>query len=144
MRWTGLPSKPVMLAVRVPVLALAAILAWGCAAPSRPVTPPVATGPVAPPATPAAPPLALPPSTLTEAQQALHVLSRLTYGARPSDLEAVGRVGLAAWIDSQLRPERLDDHVAEARVAALRVPGLSPRALMDAFPPPNLERRPGM
>ena len=47
----GLPSKPVMLAVRVPVLALAATLAWGCAAPSRPATPPVATGPVTPPAT---------------------------------------------------------------------------------------------
>jgi len=137
-------SKALMLAPRLRVLALVA-LAWGCAAPGpRPPAPPsaVATPPV-PATAPAAPP-ALPPSTLTETQQALHVLSRLGYGPRPADLERVRQVGLAAWIDDQLHPERLDDRVAEARVAALRVPALSPRALMEAFPPPNPERRQGM
>ncbi|HEV8675132.1 MAG TPA: DUF1800 domain-containing protein [Methylomirabilota bacterium] len=135
-----------MLATRRPLLLLVVLLAWGCAgrAPSpRPAAIP-SPGSLPPAPRPAAPAVALPATSLSETQQALHVLNRLGYGPRPGDVDAVRQVGVAAWIDAQLHPERLDDGLAETRLAGLRVPTMTPRALMEAYPPPNLERRQGM
>jgi uncharacterized protein (DUF1800 family) len=125
---------------------LSLLVAWGCAAPTA-SPPPAPAPPVAAPAAAAAPPPAPPPSvpatSLSETQQALHVLDRLGYGPRPGDVEAVQRLGVAAWIEAQLHPERLDDGAAEARLASFRVPSMAPRALMDAYPPPETFRRQG-
>jgi uncharacterized protein (DUF1800 family) len=38
-----------------------------------------------------------------------HALNRLTFGPRPGDAERVTRDGLAAWSDTQLHPDRIDD-----------------------------------
>jgi uncharacterized protein (DUF1800 family) len=119
------------------VLLLAVALVAGACAPGRPPVAP--TGPTPGAVAPPAP--GLPPSSLTESQQALHALSRLGYGPRPGDVETVGRAGLAAWIESQLHPERLEDGGADSRVAALRVVAMTPRALMEAFPPPSPGQR---
>ena len=51
-----------------------------------------------------------------------HVLNRLTFGARPGDVERVGAIGLAAWIDQQVHPARIDDHAAEAMLPSLEHP----------------------
>ena len=59
--------------------------------------------------------VALPPaSTVAEReqtadQQVQHVLSRLTFGARPGDAQAVRAVGVDAWISRQLEPSRVPD-----------------------------------
>lgn len=45
----------------------------------------------------------------TALDSAFHALNRLAYGPRPGDVEAVARGGVMAWIESQLRPERLAD-----------------------------------
>src|SRR3970282_1475401 len=95
-------SKPSMPALgRLPLLLLLAL--WGCTA-----APPAATPPPAPraaaPTAPANPPPALPPSTRSETRQSLHVMNLLGYGPRPGDLEAVRRIGVAAWIEAQLQP----------------------------------------
>jgi uncharacterized protein (DUF1800 family) len=45
-----------------------------------------------------------------------HVLDRLTFGARPGDLDRVRAMGLPAWVDQQLHPSRIDDGAAEARL----------------------------
>jgi uncharacterized protein (DUF1800 family) len=125
---------------RLPLLAALAL--WGCTA----VAPPAGVPPGSPVAAPGAAPieLLLPASPLSETQQALHVLDRLAFGARPGDVEAVRRMGVAAWIDAQLHPERLDDRAAESRLAALAVPAMTPRALMDAYPLPQVATRQGM
>lgn len=77
-----------------------------------------------------APPRPLPPSpvppaadlrTQTADQQAVHALSRLTFGARPGDLEAVHEMGVDRWIDRQLHPERINDEKAEAWVRQFEV-----------------------
>jgi uncharacterized protein (DUF1800 family) len=47
-----------------------------------------------------------------------HALNRLAYGPRPGEIEKVQRAGLAAWIDDQLNPQRVDD----AAVAPLLPP----------------------
>ena len=51
-----------------------------------------------------------------------HALSRLTYGARPGDVERVQRISLATWIDQQLDPSGLDDSAL-----ARRLPQAAPR-----------------
>ena len=45
----------------------------------------------------------------TADQQVQHVLSRLTFGARPGDVQAVRAVGVDAWIARQLEPARVPD-----------------------------------
>jgi uncharacterized protein (DUF1800 family) len=51
-----------------------------------------------------------------------HALSRLTFGARPGEVDRVRSMGLAAWIDQQLHPSRIDDRAAEAMVPVLDSP----------------------
>jgi uncharacterized protein (DUF1800 family) len=51
--------------------------------------------------------------TQTADQQAVHALSRLTFGARPGDLDRLHAMGTDRWIDDQLHPERIDDAKAE-------------------------------
>jgi uncharacterized protein (DUF1800 family) len=45
-------------------------------------------------------------------RQALHILSRLTFGARPGDLEQIRRVGVDRWIDLQLHPDQVAEDAA--------------------------------
>ena len=46
---------------------------------------------------------------LSKDKQAVHVLSRLTYGPRPGDADDVRRIGVEKWIARQLRPEQVPD-----------------------------------
>jgi uncharacterized protein (DUF1800 family) len=135
MRSRGHASKPAMPPARLVPL-LVGVVAWGCTTAPLPPAPRAAVPGPMPPAASAA----LPASPLGETQQALHIWNRLGYGPRPGDLQRLREGGLVAWIDSQLHPERLDDRAVEGRLASLRVPAMSPRALMEAYPPP----RPGM
>ena len=48
----------------------------------------------------------------------VHVLNRLGFGAAPGDVDRVRASGLAAYIDQQLQPERIDDAAMAARLAA--------------------------
>lgn len=45
----------------------------------------------------------------TADQQALHALNRAAFGPRPGDVQKVRAMGVDAWIDQQLHPERIDD-----------------------------------
>ncbi|MEO5589204.1 MAG: DUF1800 domain-containing protein [Gemmatimonadaceae bacterium] len=42
-------------------------------------------------------------------QQVIHALNRLTFGARPGDVQRVRAMGLDKWVDQQLHPERIKD-----------------------------------
>ena len=53
------------------------------------------------------------PREQTADQQLSHVLSRLSFGARPGDMQRVREMGVDGWIDLQLHPERIDDAAAE-------------------------------
>ena len=48
----------------------------------------------------------------------VHVLNRLGFGPAPGDVERVRAIGLAAYIDQQLHPERIDDCGMTTRLAA--------------------------
>jgi uncharacterized protein (DUF1800 family) len=77
---------------------------------------------------------------LAEDRRALHLLSRITFGPRPGDLEKVRATGARALLERQLHPERIDDSAVEARVAALRTLSMIPSELVEASPPPRLAR----
>ena len=56
---------------------------------------------------------------LTETERVAHVLSRLTFGARPGDAERVASMGVSRWIDHQLRPAAIDDSALDAALASM-------------------------
>src|SRR5262245_35253158 len=59
-------------------------------------------------------------------RQALHVLTRLTFGPRPGDLDQVRRIGVDRWIDQQLHPDQVVERATlETKLkelATLRMP----------------------
>ena len=57
--------------------------------------------------------LTLPASPLSEDERILHALNRLGYGPRPADLARVKAMGLAAYVEEQLNPDRLPSPAIE-------------------------------
>ena len=107
----------------------------------------VATAPVttptlaaAAPAPTVAPPRAPAPSVRGD-RQINHVLSRLTYGARPGDPERVRAIGVSAWIDRQLRPRTIDDAATERALAELTTLQMPITALLREYPRPDAKLR---
>ncbi|MGE0043635.1 MAG: DUF1800 domain-containing protein [Vicinamibacterales bacterium] len=91
---------------------------------------PLAAGPGAAPAIP------------NDEASVTHALSRLTFGARPGDVERVTRMGLAAWIDSQLDPAAIDDDAVQGRLARLETLSLDAATIArDYIRPARQERR---
>ncbi len=45
-----------------------------------------------------------------------HVLSRLAFGPRPGDIEALKKIGIPAYIESQMAPQSIDDAAIEAKL----------------------------
>jgi uncharacterized protein (DUF1800 family) len=58
---------------------------------------------------------------LSAAEQIDHALARVTFGPRPGDRERVGRIGIAAFLEEQLHPERIDDGRVEAELKRFAV-----------------------
>src|SRR5436189_3067802 len=71
----------------------------------------------------------------------LHVLNRIGFGARPGDVDRVRDMGLAAYIDQQLHPERLADSAMTARLAPFETLTKSTRQLADEYFMPALMTR---
>jgi len=76
-----------------------------------------------------------------DAATVLHVLNRIGFGARPGDVERVQKIGLAAYIDQQLHPDKIDDSAMEARLAPFTTLSMSSRQLADKYYIPVLELR---
>ena len=63
-----------------------------------------------------------------------HVLNRVAYGPRPGDVERVRRIGVDAYIDEQLHPERIAvGDALQQRLAALDVVRLPAGTLIDGY-----------
>jgi uncharacterized protein (DUF1800 family) len=71
----------------------------------------------------------------------LHVLNRIGFGARPGDVERVRQLGLQAYIDQQLHPERIPDTAATSRLSGLETLGRSPRELAAEYFAPAIRAR---
>src|SRR5688572_11501138 len=71
----------------------------------------------------------------------VHVLNRLGFGARPGDVERVRRIGLAAFIELQLNPERIPDTTMAARLTGFETINKSTRELAEDYFGPAMEAR---
>ncbi|HET9926587.1 MAG TPA: DUF1800 domain-containing protein [Methylomirabilota bacterium] len=99
------------------------------------------TVPTAAPAARATTALSLPVTALTPDQQILHALNRLGYGPRPGDVERVRTMGLAAYVERQLSPRRIEDPAMEPALAGYPVLGSSPAQLVREYPQPSPQAR---
>ncbi len=72
-----------------------------------------------------------------------HVLNRLGFGPRPGDVERVRTIGLAAYIEQQLHPERIADDALAARLAEFTTLALSQAQLASEYfaPAEQLQRQ---
>jgi uncharacterized protein (DUF1800 family) len=76
---------------------------------------------------------------MTEDRKALHALNRLTFGARPGDLDEIHRIGLQTWIDKQLHPAEIPESpVLEARLQPLDTLRMEPKDLVKRYPSPQI------
>ncbi|WP_224367710.1 DUF1800 domain-containing protein [Hyalangium versicolor] len=117
---------------RTALWCVTALLAVGCASSSKPT---------AAPSEPAIPALALPNTSWSEDQRALHALRRLAYGPSPRDWQEVHQVGVARWIALQLHPESVRDDTLAARLEPLSTLRLSTEELIDRYPPLRQQAR---
>src|SRR6266853_1854650 len=76
-------------------------------------------------------------ATMSEDQRITHVLSRLTFGARPGDLERVGAMGVEAFINQQLDPDSLDAGGVIARLKKLPTLGMATPVIIEQYTPPK-------
>jgi uncharacterized protein (DUF1800 family) len=74
-------------------------------------------------------------------QQIIHALSRLTFGAKPGDVQKVRAIGLDTWIDQQLRPDKIDDSALEGFVAKYSVLHQDQNSLLQQYAQQQRERR---
>ena len=77
------------------------------------------------------------PAALTEDQRIAHVLSRLTFGARPGDFERVKAMGVEAFINQQLDPDSLDAGPVIARLKKLPTLGMATPVIIEQYAPPK-------
>jgi uncharacterized protein (DUF1800 family) len=76
-------------------------------------------------------------AVLTNDQRIRQVLSRLTFGARPGDVERVRKVGINAFIEQQLDPGSIDDSALDKQTDKLRTLNLSTPSLLEQYISPK-------
>jgi uncharacterized protein (DUF1800 family) len=76
-----------------------------------------------------------------DAPTVLHVLNRASFGPTPGEIERVQQMGLAAYIEQQLHPERLADKAMDARLADFSTLSMSTHQLSEKYYMPAQELR---
>jgi uncharacterized protein (DUF1800 family) len=71
----------------------------------------------------------------------VHVLNRIGFGPRAGDVEKVQRIGLAAYIELQLHPQRIPDEALSSRLAAFQTLTKSSQELAQEYFVPSMMLR---
>src|SRR5438105_1088027 len=74
---------------------------------------------------------------MTDDQRIAHVLSRLTFGARPGDFERVKSLGVDTFIAQQLDPDSIDDTGAIQKLKKLPTLGMATPVIIEQYTPPK-------
>ena len=77
------------------------------------------------------------PLTMSSDQKIAHVLSRLTYGARPGDFERVKSMGVDAFINQQLDADAIDNSAVIARLRRLPTLNMATPVIIEQYTPPK-------
>lgn len=64
---------------------------------------------------------------LTEEQKVIHFLNRTSFGPTREEVQKANRLGIRAYLEEQLRPEKISDSLVEEKLAGLKPCG-SPAA----------------
>ncbi len=75
---------------------------------------------------------------LTADQQAAQAVSRLSFGARPGEVERVNAMGTDRWIERQLDPEHIPDPTVDGLLTELPVWHMDAKLLVDSCPPQDI------
>ena len=78
---------------------------------------------------------------LNERQRATHALNRLSFGARPGDVDRVIAIGVDAWINQQLHPESIADRDVQTRLVQYETLSMSNEDIVRTFYLPVVEAR---
>ena len=76
-------------------------------------------------------------SAMPDDQRIAHVLSRLTFGARPGDFERVKAMGIDVFITQQLDADSIDDTGAMAKLKKLPTLGMATPVIIEQYTPPK-------
>src|SRR5205807_2641933 len=74
---------------------------------------------------------------ISEDQRIAHVLSRLTFGARPGDFERVKAMGVEAFINQQLDPDSIENSTVIAKLRRLPTLGMATPVIIEQYTPPK-------
>jgi uncharacterized protein (DUF1800 family) len=74
---------------------------------------------------------------LTEEQKVIHFLNRTSFGPTREEVQKVNRLGIRAYLEEQLRPEKISDSLVDEKLAGLKTMRLSSRELIELYPPPR-------
>jgi uncharacterized protein (DUF1800 family) len=80
-------------------------------------------------------------SELSRDQQINHVLSRLAYGPRPTDVSTLRAMGVERWIAAQLTPERIGDRASDSSLARFQTLGIATSELTSISREVRMARR---
>ena len=69
-----------------------------------------------------------------------HLLNRIAFGPRPTDIEQVQDVGIQKYLEQQLHPDRIDDKSTDTRLEHLSSIGMSTSKLMEIYTPKRKSR----
>jgi len=75
--------------------------------------------------------------SLSNDQQVLHLLNRVSFGPSPDDISRVQQMGLKKYLEEQLHPEKIDDAAIEQRLSTLPTLSMTSEELIENFPPPK-------
>jgi len=82
-------------------------------------------------------------ASLNQEQKVIHFLNRTSFGPTLADTERAARIGLGAYLDEQLAPERLPDSAVEEKIVGLKTMRLNSRELFDLYPPAKVAQERG-
>lgn len=80
----------------------------------------------------------------SQEQKITHFLNRISFGATQGEIEKVARTGIPAYLEEQLRPEKIPDPLVEEKLAGLKTVRLSSKDLFELYPPPNQAKAKGL
>jgi len=74
---------------------------------------------------------------LTQEQKVIHFLNRTSFGPTRETAQRVNQLGIHAYLEEQLSPEKISDTLVEEKLAGLKTMRLSSRELIELYPPPK-------
>ena len=69
------------------------------------------------------------------------MLSRFTFGPAPSDLQSIRALGVDAWLEQQLAPDRISDTAFESRLDVYPSLRMTQEERLARYPEPNTIRQ---